>query len=498
MKYLKIYFNRFICISMAILTLFLSLSFNVLESKAVSLGIESAVTFLELLGFSSHFVNTGHHVLTLDEQKVLLNEMFPDEVALDDAVIKGNVYTDYQELVDLARDITQAQYDLFIGKVSKGVAITSQLVDYISNYYIDFTNVMNQGSLVYDGTVPNYGYCYFPMVSDTVGLFRTLPITHDAGVTYPGRLCIYIDYNNNMNDKNRNLHDNSVDKLIPENNLVFTFVGDSAYTLSTPGFGNLGSFVPTYVNDTSGSYQCINVFKRTTGPLVNFPFLILDINQYNVFNTNLPAFGSLQECADYVINADDSKALNLCSEDFLNATKVKSVFNPLIDKVVDGSIISNAVAIVDTAIATKTGEIDEADEDEKSRIFTGIWHDAIDDVLPDVVTKTDAVTVPVVVDPTIPVETSVPEAITKGFTADLTQLFPFCLPFDLFRTINVLKSEAIAPHWKLPITVESIDFSYTIDINFNKFETLASIFRSFQVVLFIIALITLTRKIIGA
>ena len=82
------------------------------------------------------------------------------------------------------------------------------------------------------------------------------------------------------------------------------------------------------------------------------------------------------------------------------------------------------------------------------------------------------------------------------FLADLSSLFPFCVPFDLIRLFKVLQSAPQAPYWEIPLDVPSIGLHYEFVIDMSQFDTLAQIFRACETIGFICGLILITRKLI--
>ena len=86
--------------------------------------------------------------------------------------------------------------------------------------------------------------------------------------------------------------------------------------------------------------------------------------------------------------------------------------------------------------------------------------------------------------------------IVKNYQFDLTQVFPFCLPFDLIRFLEALAAEPEAPRFELPFVVPSlgIDITYVIDLSFM--DDVMEIFRYCELVGFAFALIMLTPKMI--
>lgn len=140
------------------------------------------------------------------------------------------------------------------------------------------------------------------------------------------------------------------------------------------------------------------------------------------------------------------------------------------------------------------------------------WDDVIDDnkiVIWDPVTDMPVVgELPDVIDPDKPIEPepdpdnpSNPDNPSGGFdkgslTADLSKLFPFCIPFDLVRAIKVFNQKPETPHFEWTLEIAPLDYSYTFVIDLKDFNSVAVICRSMFLLLFIVGLIMSTRALI--
>lgn len=82
----------------------------------------------------------------------------------------------------------------------------------------------------------------------------------------------------------------------------------------------------------------------------------------------------------------------------------------------------------------------------------------------------------------------------SDYTLDFRKLFPFCIPFDIYKAVKLLDASPTAPvvHYKFYLSKSK---TYTIDLNLNKFNTVAAILRRMECLLFIIGLATATRRI---
>lgn len=82
----------------------------------------------------------------------------------------------------------------------------------------------------------------------------------------------------------------------------------------------------------------------------------------------------------------------------------------------------------------------------------------------------------------------------SDYTLDFRKLFPFCIPFDIYKAVKLLDAPPTAPvvHYKFYLSKSK---TYTIDLNLNKFNTVAAILRRMECLLFIIGLATATRRV---
>lgn len=88
-----------------------------------------------------------------------------------------------------------------------------------------------------------------------------------------------------------------------------------------------------------------------------------------------------------------------------------------------------------------------------------------------------------------------PEKVELDFSPlqglGITERFPFCLPWDLKRSIEKLISPGEPPLWEFEILKNKIV------IDFSQFESLASISRGFFSIIFTISLVVITRRFIS-
>lgn len=80
-------------------------------------------------------------------------------------------------------------------------------------------------------------------------------------------------------------------------------------------------------------------------------------------------------------------------------------------------------------------------------------------------------------------------------TEGLTSVFPFCIPFDLYRMGALLSAEPVTPIIHYPFVIDGI-IDTTIDIDFTPWDGVARILRIMELLVFAAALAVKTRDII--
>lgn len=105
--------------------------------------------------------------------------------------------------------------------------------------------------------------------------------------------------------------------------------------------------------------------------------------------------------------------------------------------------------------------------------------------------------------PTGTPEDPTPEEEASPYKADLREVFPFCIPFDLIHLLKVFEADAEAPVFEFPLDIELdnpwtgekvVDYHHTFKLDMSDYEPVVKILRIFQVVFFIIALMLITRQ----
>lgn len=86
-----------------------------------------------------------------------------------------------------------------------------------------------------------------------------------------------------------------------------------------------------------------------------------------------------------------------------------------------------------------------------------------------------------------------PDAV-GDYTIDLTNFFPFCIPFDVYDAITLFSASPIAPNMPLKMTWEGTEYGFDIDL--SPFDTVAAVLRRMEIIAFIVGLAVVTRRYI--
>lgn len=96
-----------------------------------------------------------------------------------------------------------------------------------------------------------------------------------------------------------------------------------------------------------------------------------------------------------------------------------------------------------------------------------------------------------------------PEEEASPYKADLREIFPFCIPFDLIHLFKVFDAEPEAPVFKFPLDLELdnpwtdekvVDYHHEFEFDFSDYEDLIKLLRIIQIVAFITGLMMITRQ----
>lgn len=193
--------------------------------------------------------------------------------------------------------------------------------------------------------------------------------------------------------------------------------------------------------------------------------------------------------------AENKDVLNPSAEDtpvVLNP----DLLNPIIDSLADGQ--QATMSIIDYLQALQDAW-DHALDDVQTAI--GTITDKLTGIQEQIAVPQTAVENPTITNPSVTPDTTPilnpsdvdPGTTITGLSFDLTNIFPFCIPFDIYAALDLLDAEPVAPsyhfHLEWPYNIV-IDF--TLDL--SPFNQVAAVARTMEILLFIIGLAVMTRS----
>ena len=91
----------------------------------------------------------------------------------------------------------------------------------------------------------------------------------------------------------------------------------------------------------------------------------------------------------------------------------------------------------------------------------------------------------------------------NNYKADLRDVFPFCIPFDLIHLLNALDAEPEAPVFKIPIDLEAgnpftgdkiVDYHSEMVIDLSDYDDAIKVIRILEIIAFLLGLMLITRQ----
>lgn len=119
----------------------------------------------------------------------------------------------------------------------------------------------------------------------------------------------------------------------------------------------------------------------------------------------------------------------------------------------------------------------------------------INDIVSDIANEIDTDVSLDIDDYKIPPAWTVP---STGQTLRISDVFPFCIPFDIYGFLSLMSASRTAPYWEIPITYNRIglDYTFVIDLSGSEWQQLAQIVRTLELITFCVGLAFVTRDLI--
>ena len=435
--------------------------------------------------------------------------------------VSGYIYDNQENYAEFGQKLVN-DFENFCSESAEWASVTS-------------SNIANWLSLVAEGTLNKADATYFALkdwVADLIG--RTGSPGTGADSTYielsasdVAAAFDKIDINGFMSNTTR------LAKYQVSN---YVAMGDSTYiddgrnsVLVQVDFDNASVGLVINTSGVLGAYSfgATSDYISTSGVkcINGFPLLCTDEIEH------CPVFGgqyiSSSVPADYVIKVDGTQREAL--QDFINDTTGMSFVGEIVlaTGVINGfsewdfSMVSeNSIAdeiVVDPnveQVIERDGTLDNVDvvsvDCVQDTVIPVDWDNVQDiskpypfpDVVPvdnidGVIIGTD---VPIedipTLDPTNPTNPTIPQT---GYTVSgLETVFPFCIPYDLVKIFTLFKAEPLAPKFNYTFTyyVSGNKKTKNIDIDLSKFNSVAELLRTVELIAFMVALTLKTRDLI--
>ena len=133
----------------------------------------------------------------------------------------------------------------------------------------------------------------------------------------------------------------------------------------------------------------------------------------------------------------------------------------------------------------------------------------VEDVPKDIYDKKFDPAPPSILDPSIPPITppDVPPVVNpnpdvtapddvKPYTVRLGDVFPFCIPFDVYHMVTLFAAEPEAPHAKWEFSLPFTGGTYEVEWDLREWDEVAALCRKLELILFCVGLAVVTSKLI--
>lgn len=132
----------------------------------------------------------------------------------------------------------------------------------------------------------------------------------------------------------------------------------------------------------------------------------------------------------------------------------------------------------------------------------------VEDVPKDIYDKKFDPAPPQVVEPSVPpVNPDLPPAVNPNppvtapeevqpYTVQLGDVFPFCIPFDLYHMVTLFVAEPEAPHAKWEFSLPFAAGTYKVEWDLQEWDEVAALCRKMELILFCVGLAVATYKLI--
>lgn len=204
---------------------------------------------------------------------------------------------------------------------------------------------------------------------------------------------------------------------------------------------------------------------------------------------NIPIFSTAEEAIDFLKEGTDTGLQNGMRYDYAAlADAVADSFSPFAGVKVDANAIPELYPAISAAVDALPDPAPASDPSINTDTYIAAVADAVASNAPDTDPDPDPDPVPEL-DPAVAIE-------VEKSKFDLTEIFPFCIPFDLVKLLDALCADPVAPRFEIPFVVPVLGIDMVWVIDMAIFDTAAEVFRVGIVVGYVIFLLMNTFKLI--
>lgn len=223
------------------------------------------------------------------------------------------------------------------------------------------------------------------------------------------------------------------------------------------------------------------------------------------YKVNFPVFASDEEALLYLQTGYARSAVNYPGRDwFVLAGKVPSIMSPYVDKPIsplssiqlENAVQNAAQTVPKVDVGTETQTSTEINTDVYKQTMTDTVKNKADATQtlpkPDVETKPDSGSD---TDKDTGTDTD-KKPNADDYKVDLTEVFPFCIPFDFIHLLQALSAEPQTPVFEFPFVIESLGINIPVDIDLSWMDDIMKVSRLGELGLWILLLMGSTSKLI--
>lgn len=250
------------------------------------------------------------------------------------------------------------------------------------------------------------------------------------------------------------------------------------------GFANLLGYDYSYTTDAAFSNDLlISVVNGIySGSLVDGTIAVAPDNPFNITDALQGLYDKLGNIGAIDVTGSDSWAFdrdgNVAGWERTVSVPGAEALDKILEKLANGELTyEQAMEALNVDSCVKT-----VDTDANAKV------DSKDKVTPAAVEYSEPYTTPVG-------QRKSGNSEFNKYMLGLSSFFPFCIPYDFINLIKAFYVPAKTPKFSYTIRFDKFDVDWDIELNLSKFDTLAYWCRIFETIIFIFALMKLTKKI---